>query len=1298
MKTKLMRFVSLVCIVAMLVVQTTSVLASTTSTADNNAYQVSVGETVTLSAPSSGWFSSTTWESSNEAIATVSSKGVVTGISVGETTVTATTSKSNFFSFWGSSSSSSSTTEYLITVIEAEEEEPSAADYEIAVGEIVNLPVPSSGTTIWTSSDDTVASVSDGGVVTGISAGEATITATTTTTTSSSGSSGGFFSIFFSKWFGSGSSSSSSTTTTQTYVIKVTGEGSVEPSEPTDPEEPTDPSEPEEPTDPDVTYYTVTFESNGGTEVEAQMVAEGETATEPEEPTMDGYTFNDWCVDEELLTVYDFSAEVTADITLYASWNQEEVDLEEDSDDDGMPDAIEEALGLSTETDDTDGDGIDDYTEIYVIGSDATVADSDDDADEDGLTNYDEVNVYGTSPVQPDTDFDGLSDSEEINTYGTDPLAADTDGDGVSDGYEVTVLGTDPLTADESFDVTVSADNEDTVETSVSINNLDGSSVETLAVDPVDNEVLFPETMPGYLGMAYDFSVDGDFEEATISFTFDESLLDDESFDPVIYYYDESEGILEELETTVSGNTASAIVTHFSTYILINRTIFNASFTWTDVWSDSESYDNVEIVFVIDDSGSMSSNDPDDERLTVAQNLIDNLPENSQIGVVRFTSSTYILTESLTSDRDEAKSYLTTSYFKSSGNTYMYTAINDSFDLFGDSSSALKMMVVLSDGATSDKSQHSSTIETANELGVRIYTVDLGSSTSYFTSYLQPLAEETGAAFYLASDASELSAIYEDIGTRIDIETDSDGDGLPDYYEENMVLFNGCRCVTDKNKADTDGDDLADGEEIVLVYEYNEDNTQVIVKGRVYSDPTLKDSDYDGVVDSKEYLTKRLDPSFDGSMLGYYDVNDAEYTLDYRAFFGDSSTYSDSISSASLIFANTIYDEKGYATGYDYDDVSAPTDDKGNKLTKITDISQMMECHGFEKVVDYSLADGYSGEISGEAYSDDDISEVAIGYHEVTYNGTTKIVLGVVIRGTNGTIEEWSSNFDLGDPDEWDSEYHKAFYITEQRIKKFLDEYVSYYLSDAENVTYWVTGHSRGAALSNILAADLIDEGKTVFGYTFATPATTTNTSATASKYNSIFNFANTSDVITYVPLALWGFQRFGVTYSLSIVDSGLEDEWCEQTGEDDYSALNKSVINNAAEQIYSTCASSWSEVFDRSGSQNINDDQYACISSRAKQYCDLEERTSIFGNHKGYKLSPSTAFVLQLLAEILQADEDVKDDAKSIMSELINTKYGAAVALFLVGNLGNGLFTENMELVEDVHPTATYYVLIHNM
>ena len=33
---------------------------------------------------------------------------------------------------------------------------------------------------------------------------------------------------------------------------------------------------------------------------------------------------------------------------------------------------------------------------------------------------------------------------------------------------------------------------------------------------------------------------------------------------------------------------------------------------------------------------------------------------------------------------------------------------------------------------------------------------------------------------------------------KIDIETDSDGDGIADYYEDNMVMFNGVTIKLDK--------------------------------------------------------------------------------------------------------------------------------------------------------------------------------------------------------------------------------------------------------------------------------------------------------------------------------------------------------------------------------------------------------------------------------------------------------------------------------------------------------------------
>jgi uncharacterized repeat protein (TIGR02543 family) len=69
---------------------------------------------------------------------------------------------------------------------------------------------------------------------------------------------------------------------------------------------------------------TVTFESNGGSLVDAQVILKGGLATEPEPPTWDGKTFAGWHTDVALQEAYDFTAPVTANITLYAKWDEED--------------------------------------------------------------------------------------------------------------------------------------------------------------------------------------------------------------------------------------------------------------------------------------------------------------------------------------------------------------------------------------------------------------------------------------------------------------------------------------------------------------------------------------------------------------------------------------------------------------------------------------------------------------------------------------------------------------------------------------------------------------------------------------------------------------------------------------------------------------------------------------------------------------------------------------------------------------------------------------------------------------
>ena len=74
---------------------------------------------------------------------------------------------------------------------------------------------------------------------------------------------------------------------------------------------------------PTPVYYTVSFDTNGGSEIATQNVASGSTATEPNAPTKDGYVFDAWYSDVTLTTLYDFTLPVNANITLYAKWKSE---------------------------------------------------------------------------------------------------------------------------------------------------------------------------------------------------------------------------------------------------------------------------------------------------------------------------------------------------------------------------------------------------------------------------------------------------------------------------------------------------------------------------------------------------------------------------------------------------------------------------------------------------------------------------------------------------------------------------------------------------------------------------------------------------------------------------------------------------------------------------------------------------------------------------------------------------------------------------------------------------------------
>ena len=70
--------------------------------------------------------------------------------------------------------------------------------------------------------------------------------------------------------------------------------------------------------------YKVNFESEGGSEVAAVEIEDGQILEKPKDPTREGYIFVGWMLGDEL---YDFSKGISENITLRAEWKEMDPDL-----------------------------------------------------------------------------------------------------------------------------------------------------------------------------------------------------------------------------------------------------------------------------------------------------------------------------------------------------------------------------------------------------------------------------------------------------------------------------------------------------------------------------------------------------------------------------------------------------------------------------------------------------------------------------------------------------------------------------------------------------------------------------------------------------------------------------------------------------------------------------------------------------------------------------------------------------------------------------------------------------------
>ena len=666
-----------------------------------------------------------------------------------------------------------------------------------------------------------------------------------------------------------------------------------------------------------------------------------------------------------------------------------------DPDGDELINYIENYFGTDINNPDTDDDGLTDFQEIYDASTEPLLWDTDEDgicdgdedndndglananeyqigcylyaadSDMDGLNDYDEYMIYHTAPMLVDTDEDTLTDAEELE-FGTDPLLYDTNGNNISDANEhfTTIFDVTEMGIPYDFNVVSSLCFTSDVKNTLSV------EIETYSSD-----VFINPNMIGYIGSAYTFTSDQPFDEATMTFTLNEDFFEDEDFVPAIYYFDEENQVLEKLPNQViSKNTVSAAVEHFSTYIVLN------SRKLEEVWEqdiDISKNNNVEIVFILDYSTSLDSNDPYGYRVSVAQDFIDRLNPEDKVGVVVFNHG-YIY-QPLTNDFQAAKNTLQTAK-STAGGTYLWNGVKAGLNLFEAEKpdEVQRYIILMSDGWSSDCSDYSD-IQTEYEQLLddkqidKVFTIGLAASGCN-SDLLESMATNSGD-FYKLSTASSANSFFTNTYDKIDEEIeeerdwseDSNNDGITD--NDTLLMCKGYITTGTgqyvfgnpdgewedlfddiQGNDDFDGDGLKNGDEVYIT---RMSTGQPIV---IYnSDPTDDDSDSDTYTDYNEiykFGTSPLIPEvivydFDtDSLLNNYFMSD-EY---YEQITGNLAQ------KAAIGIGNFAYDGKTSLTTLYFEVLVDYLQETGIQTLKSEQTSAELEAIAdLDDVVDYSL-------------------------------------------------------------------------------------------------------------------------------------------------------------------------------------------------------------------------------------------------------------------------------------------------------------------------------------------------------
>jgi hypothetical protein len=164
-------------------------------------------------------------------------------------------------------------------------------------------------------------------------------------------------------------------------------------------------------------------------------------------------------------------------------------------------------------------------------------------------------------------------------------------------------------------------------------------------------------------------------------------------------------------------------------------------------------------------------------------------------------------------------------------------------------------------------------------------------------------------------------------------------------------------------------------------------------------------------------------------------------------------------------------------------------------------------------------------------------------------------LLVIAVRGGEYK-QEWGGNFNVGNAYLGNGKkVHEGFNLAKEKIvADYFEKYLWTYQNElsGKKVKLWITGHSRGAAVANLLSAYFVDKARDngsyenrvkqvkllleqndIYSYCFATPNNSKSAIYNDDNYNNIKSIINPFDPVPNFPFKSWNYYKYGKIYNL---------------------------------------------------------------------------------------------------------------------------------------------------------------------